>query len=61
MDFKLGNVLLGGLIGVLVVTIAEYLFYSNFSIRVLMVQIATVLIIYFLFFLFSYKKKTTKQ
>lgn len=61
MDFKLGNVLLGGLICVLVVTIAEYLFYSNFSIRVLMVQITTVLIIYFLFFLFSYKKKTTKQ
>lgn len=57
MNFKLGNFLLGGFISILIVTIADYLFYREFSFRGLVISVVTVLIIYLLLLVFQYQKK----
>ncbi|WP_139994338.1 hypothetical protein [Kurthia sp. Dielmo] len=57
MNFKLGNFLLAGSIGILIVTIADYLFYGEFSVRGLVISVVTVLIMYLLLLVFQYQKK----
>lgn len=57
MNFKLGNVLVGGFTGIVFVTLANYLFYDEFTIRGLLLQFATVFIIGFIIWAFQYKKK----
>ena len=57
MNFKLGNFLLAGFIGILIVTIADYLFYGEFSVRGLVISVVTVLIMYLLLLVFQYQKK----
>lgn len=57
MNFKLGNFLLAGFIGILIVTIADYLFYGEFSVRELVISVITVLIMYLLLLVFQYQKK----
>lgn len=57
MDFKLGNVLLGGFISVLIINIFDYLFYGKFSIRSIVISIVTVLIVFLIFLFFQNQKK----
>lgn len=57
MNFKLGNFLFAGFIGILIVTIADYLFYREFSVRGLVISVVTILIMYLLLLVFQYQKK----
>ncbi|VEI05150.1 hypothetical protein [Kurthia zopfii] len=61
MKYSLGNLLIGGFVGILIVTFAEYLFYGEFSTRGLIISIFTVLLIYLAIFIFQYQKKVQKS
>lgn len=61
MKYSLGNLLIGGFIGILIVTFADYFFSEEFSSRGLFIAIFTVLLIYLAIFIFQYQKNVKKS